>query len=284
MVDINTEILGLIGYPLSHSLSPLLHNHSIKEMGLNYVYLAFPIKEGELEKAIHGFRAINVRGLNVTIPYKEAVIPLLDEIDSLAKKVGAVNTILNENGVLKGYNTDVIGLSRMIEEDANFTIKDKKAIILGAGGAARATGIALLQKGVGEIHLLNRTISKAKDLAKDWQAYYPDSLIKVNLLDEKIYKEFIAEVDIIIDTTPVGMSPKHNVEPLIKEKYLNKDILVVDLVYNPQETSLLKAAKRRSAPNINGMGMLLYQGIESFKIWTNHEINVSKWRELSMNM
>lgn len=277
MIDVNTKLLGLIGYPLGHSISPLLHNYSLQQEKLNYVYLAFPIKKKQLEEAIEGFKAIRFRGLNVTIPYKEAVIPFLDEIDPIAEKAGAVNTIVNEDGLLKGYNTDIPGLNRMIKEDANFDLKGKKAMVLGAGGAARATGIALLEEGIKEIYLLNRTDVKAETLALEWKKYYPETAVKVDRLDPDIYREYINSIDVIIDTTPVGMSPNIDMAPLIESEYLNNNMLVVDLVYNPPETGLLKAARERGADYINGMGMLLYQGIESFKLWTNHDISISDW-------
>lgn len=283
MVDINTRVLGVIGYPLGHSLSPLLHNHSLNELNLNYVYLAFTIKPDDLSNAINGFRALNIRGVNVTIPHKEAVIPLLDEIDPLALKVGAVNTIINNEGILKGYNTDVPGLTRMIEDDGNFTIKNKKALVVGAGGAARATAIALLQQGIKELCLINRTEGKAEKLVADLKKYYNNSLY-YGRLNPDFYSGLIKDIDILIDTTPVGMSPDIEVPPVIPEQHLHSSMLVVDLVYNPSETTLLKAANRVGAKTLNGMGMLLYQGIESFKIWTGYNLNVETWRNLVKNI
>ncbi|MFW6022184.1 MAG: shikimate dehydrogenase [Halanaerobiaceae bacterium] len=283
MVDVNTKIVGLIGYPLGHSISPLLHNYTIETEKMNYIYLPFSIKPENLQEGIEGMRALNIRGVNVTIPYKEKVIPMLDELDPLASRVGAVNTIVNDDGFLTGYNTDVTGLLRMIKRDGNFQIKGKKAVIVGAGGAARAAGISILSEGISEVYLLNRTLARAEILAGEWSDYYPSVDINVVELDEKKYKIFIDEIDIIIDTTPVGMSPDIDVPPVIGKEYINKNMLVVDLVYNPEETTLIKVARDVGANHLNGLGMLLYQGIESFKLWTGFDIRPSSWWSLIKN-
>jgi shikimate dehydrogenase len=283
MINIKTQVLGLIGYPLGHSLSPLLHNQAIKELGLNYVYLAFEVEPANLREALEGIRALNVKGINVTIPFKEKVIPLLDEVDPLASQVGAVNTICNEGGYLKGYNTDVTGLRRMIEEDGEFNLKGKKAVVVGAGGAGRAAGFALCQAGIGEIYLLNRTLQKAMGVTAEWKQYYPGVSIDCGPLEVKHYYSILKEADLLIDTTPIGMAPEVDVPPVIAEKALHPELLVIDLVYNPRETTLLKAARRVGADTLDGLGMLLYQGIESFKIWTGYSPSVESWRELVVN-
>ena len=233
MVDINTGILGLVGYPLGHSLSPLLHNSSIEKEKLNYVYLAFPVTGDKFPAAMAGFRAINVRGLNVTIPYKEEVISYLDRVDPLAARIGAVNTIVNEEGVFTGYNTDLAGLIRMIREDGNFNIGGKKVMLAGAGGAARAAGIGILEEGAAGLYVLNRNYTKAEKLAEEWREYYPEIEIKALPLEAEAYKSLIGEVELLIDSTPVGMAPQTDTAPVIPGEYLHEDMLVVDLVYNP---------------------------------------------------
>ncbi len=280
MVNVKTKILGLIGHPLAHSFSPLLHNQAIEEFELNYVYLPFEVDPKHLNEAIKGIRALNVRGINVTIPFKERVVPLLDEIDILAEKVGAVNTIVNEGGILKGYNTDVTGLRRMIEDDGNFKLKGKKAVVIGAGGAGRATGFSLCQAGISDIYLLNRTPEKGMVIAEEWERNYPGVNIKYRALNLEDYYSIIKKADLLIDTTPVGMEPFKNVPPVIDEEALHSNLLVVDLVYNPRETTLIKAARKVGANTLNGLGMLLYQGIESFKIWTGCEPSAKTWRIL----
>ncbi|QTL98555.1 shikimate dehydrogenase [Iocasia frigidifontis] len=280
MVNIKTTLLGLIGYPIGHSYSPLLHNSTLRRLGLNYVYLAFSVKPGELADAVVGIRSLNIRGVNVTIPYKEEVISLLDKIDPLAERVGAVNTIVNDEGILKGYNTDVIGIKRMIEEDAGFMIEEKNVVIVGAGGAARAVGVAVCESGAAGITIINRTHKKAKLLADFLEKTYSNLSIGYVELSVDQYYNVIKEADLLIDTTPIGMAPEIKVSPVIEPQALHRDLLVIDLVYNPAETVLLKAARDVNASCLNGEGMLLYQGIESFKLWTGHEPEVTKWKEI----
>ncbi|MTI60887.1 MAG: shikimate dehydrogenase [Firmicutes bacterium] len=280
MVNTKTTLLGLIGYPIGHSYSPLLHNSALRRLGLNYVYLAFSVKPGELADAVAGIRSLNIRGVNVTIPYKEEIISLLDKIDPLAERVGAVNTIVNDEGILKGYNTDVIGIKRMIEEDAGFMIEEKNVVIVGAGGAARAVGVAVCESGAAGITIINRTHKKAKLLADFLEKTYSNLSIGYVELSVDQYYNVIKEADLLIDTTPIGMAPEIKVSPIIEPQALHRDLLVIDLVYNPAETVLLKAARDVNASGLNGEGMLLYQGIESFKLWTGHEPEVIKWKEI----
>ncbi|MFW6034920.1 MAG: shikimate dehydrogenase [Halanaerobiales bacterium] len=277
MIDIKTGILGLIGYPIEHSLSPLLHNMAIKKYDLNYVYLPFAVEPGNVKQALMGLKALNFRGVNVTIPYKEKVIPYLDEMDSLAEKIGAVNTIVNENGILKGYNTDITGLKRMIEVDGNTTIKNKKALIIGAGGAAKAAVFALCLGGIKEIAIINRTAKRADEIAKIVKQYYDSVKLVTGSLDTDLYKHLLTDIDLVIDTTPVGMAPKADVAPVIELDGIKKSTLVIDLVYNPAKTTILKEAEKRNAETMNGLNMLLYQGAESFKIWTGIDINTKMW-------
>ncbi|MDI9478174.1 MAG: shikimate dehydrogenase [Bacillota bacterium] len=284
MVDINTGILGLVGYPLGHSLSPLLHNATIEKEKLNYIYLPFPVEEKKFAAAMEGFRAINVRGLNITIPYKEAVIPFLDKVDPLAARIGAVNTIVNEEGVFTGYNTDIMGIVRMIREDGNFSIRGKKVMLLGAGGAARAAGIGVLEEGAASLSVVNRSLTRAEKLAEEWKGYYPAAEIEALPLENRIFRENLKEVELIIDSTSVGMAPHADVAPLIPAEFLHEKMLVVDLVYNPLETCLMQAARAGGAKSLNGLGMLIYQGIEAFRLWTGREIEPVSWWKLTQNM
>lgn len=268
MIDINTKILGLMGYPLAHSLSPRLHNYYIKEHDLNYIYLPFEVKQENFADAVAGLKAINFRGVNITIPYKEKIIDYLDSISEQAQHIGAVNTVVNENGCLSGYNTDAPGFIRMLKEDGGFDIEEKKAVIIGAGGASKAVGFALCKNGIKEILLLNRTPARANELVEIWQEIYPDVIMNYGGLKDDSYKEIFKKFHLIIDTTPVGMAPETDVKPVISPQYLHSDLLIVDLVYNPLETVLIREAKKLGARTLNGMSMLLYQGIESFSLWT----------------
>jgi len=268
MIDINTGILGLIGHPLSHSLSPRLHNYYLQENDLNYVYLPFDVEPKNIEEAIKGLKSLNFRGVNITIPYKEKIINYLDYVDEEAQDIGAVNTVVNNDGDLYGYNTDASGFIRMLKEDGKFDIKGQKAIIIGAGGASKAVGFALCRKGIKEIYIINRTPTRALELAELWRNIYPDVKIDYGNLESGNHKKIFNKFQLVIDTTPVGMVPDTDVKPVISPEYLHSNLLVVDLVYNPLETVLIKEAKKRGARTLNGMGMLLYQGIESFYLWT----------------
>jgi shikimate dehydrogenase len=279
VINSETKIIGIIGYPLEHSLSPLLHNQASDELGLNYVYLPFSLKPDYLEDGINAIRAFNIRGVNVTIPYKEGVIPYLDELDPLAEEIGAVNTIVNTEGHLKGYNTDMAGFQHVLEK-RSFKIEGKTAVIIGAGGASRAVGIALCQKGIKKIYLINRTEEKALRLLRDWQMKYPEIEFASVELKYDQYKSIIREADLLVDTTPVGMTPEIDVEPVISPEALHSKLLVIDLVYNPEETCLLKAADDSGAEAVNGLEMLIYQGIESFRLWTGYEPVFDSWQTL----
>ena len=281
MFDINTRILGLVGYPLGHSISPLLHNSTIKERGLNYIYLPFQVEEERLREVIEGLKALNFRGINITIPYKKKVLPLLDSIAPQAVRIGSVNTIVNEENILTGYNTDFTGLIRMIKEDGGFDIRGKKVLIIGAGGTASTAGTAVLSEGAAAVYLLNRTSAKGEKLVEKWRKDYPDTVLKAGPLEPIYYNSFIKEIELLIDTTPVGMAPEIDEQPVITASSLHSNMLVVDLVYNPEKTTLLKAAEKAGAAGLNGMGMLLYQGIESFKLWTGYEIDPGEWRKLT---
>ena len=280
MVDQKTGVLGLIGYPLEHSLSPRLHNQAIVELGLNLVYLSFPLKPEQLEDGIRAIKALGLRGVNVTIPYKERVLPYLDQLDPLAAKLGAVNTIVNNHGLLTGYNTDISGFCRMLEEDGGFRIRGKRALLLGAGGAARAVAFALCQQGIAALTIINRTADKARHLQKTLHGYYPEVRLATAKLSRPELTAWSDPLDLIVDTTPVGMAPQLEVEPVIPLEVIRQARLVADLVYNPPETGLLRAAAQVGVQGLNGMGMLLYQGIEAFKLWTGQEPELNSWREL----
>ncbi|MFW6278631.1 MAG: shikimate dehydrogenase [Bacillota bacterium] len=279
-VNLDTQVLGLIGYPLGHSISPLIHNYALEYFDLNFVYLAFDLAPEKLKAGINGFRALNVKGVNVTIPHKREVLSLLDEVDDIAQKIGAVNTIVNQQGQLKGYNTDVTGFRRMIEDDGGFSIPNKSALIIGAGGASRAVGTALCEGGIKEIYLVNRTLKKAEKLASFWQDNYPQVSVKAGELNKDFYVPLLGEIDLVVDTTPVGMEPNIEQPPVIATEKFHPGMLVVDLVYNPAQTTILKAAKKQGAETINGLPMLLYQAAEAFKMWTGCEPEVEHWYRL----
>jgi len=276
MINSKTKVLCLIGKPVKHSLSPIIHNVALNDLNLNYVYVAFEIEENQLENAIKGIKALGIKGANVTMPYKTEVFKYLDELSEDAKEIGAVNTILNEDGVLKGYNTDGIGALRALEK---FTeLNDKKVILLGAGGAAKAIAVTISKK-ISEITILNRTERKAVEIAlKLKEKGFNAKALKLN---SKNLRNEIKSAHILINATSVGMNSNESPVP----KHLLKPGLVVfDIVYSPLETKLLKNAREKDCITIDGLWMLIYQGAESFKIWTGFYPNVQLMRDAALKM
>lgn len=278
---VNMNILGIIGYPIGHTLSPLMHNTAIKELGLDYIYLSFEVKKENIALAIGGLKGLGIGGINVTIPHKESVIPYLDILDDSAKLISAVNTIKLEDGRLKGFNTDGLGFLKSLKIDAQEEAKGKNIIILGAGGAARAIAIQMALEEAKSITIANRTAERGMELAgyinSRGKGQRAKDINAISLDDSKLV-EYFREADIIINTTSVGM--KDNDTPLFPYNYISDRHLVCDIVYKPIETKLLKEASVRGARILNGLGMLIYQGSLSFKIWTGHEMPVEIVRKV----
>jgi len=251
IIDQRTRLFGVVGYPIGHSLSPAMHNAAFSENGLNAVYLAF--ETGDIDGCIKGMRTFGIRGMSVTIPHKSSVIPLLDEVDDLAKRIGAVNTIVNDEGHLVGYNTDALGALKALEEKIELT--GKTCLMIGAGGAARAIGFILREKGL-ELKVVNRSSERGKALALSLACPF----VPLDELER-------TTADVLIQTTAVGMAP-HEDGCLIPEHMLKKDMVVMDIIYNPLETRLLKMARDRNCLTINGLGMFIRQGAEQFRLWT----------------
>jgi len=209
-----------------------------------------------------------MRGVNITFPYKEKVIEFLDEVEESARRIGAVNTIVNNKGILTGYNTDVIGFKKSLQDNGKFVIKEKKAVILGAGGAARAVVYALLEEGIEEIGIFNRTLEKAEKIKQDFSPFFPGSSIKIFSFGQDNIKDKIKEANLLVNATSLGMPSKIDNTPLSDEKLFHPDLLVYDLIYHPAKTLFLRQAEKAGAKIINGLPMLVYQGIESFYLWT----------------
>ena len=258
----STNIVGLIGHPVEHSFSPPMHNAAFKQLNMDYAYVAFDVEPQNLKSAIDGAKSLGIKGLNVTIPHKIEVMKYLDEIDEVAGLIGAVNTI--DFKEMKGYNTDGIGAVRAIEEATS--IKGKDVVIAGAGGASRAISFYIAKYGADKLTILNRNVGKAQELASD----VLDSNLINNVCADSISEisSYLKDADILINTTPVGMHPNINDEPIAFASDMHKDLVVFDAVYNPNETVLIKEAIKAGAKPVYGIKMLLYQGAESFKIWT----------------
>ena len=258
----STNIVGLIGHPVEHSFSPPMHNAAFEKLGMDYAYVAFDVEPQNLKSAIDGAKSLGIRGLNVTIPHKIEVMQYLDEIDEVAGLIGAVNTIDFKD--MKGYNTDGIGAIRAIEEVTS--IKDKNVVIAGAGGASRAISFYIAKYGASRLTILNRNVEKAQKLASDVSNSGLIGDVKADSISE--IASILDDADILINTTPVGMHPNVNDEPIASASDMHEDLVVFDAVYNPNETGLLKEAVKAGAEPVFGIKMLLYQGAESFRIWT----------------
>jgi shikimate dehydrogenase len=255
MVRNTSEIFALFGNPVGHSLSPLMHNATLKRMKIDAHYVPFCVKH--LEDAVRGIRGLDIRGVSITIPFKTTVMSYLDEVDESSLSIGAVNTILHDDqGRLKGYNTDWIGLIRDLKE--SLEIGGKTFAILGAGGAARAVVFGILREG-GIPLIVNRTIEKGEEMARDFACpFHPLSDIgKVT-------------ADCLINTTPVGMAPDSEKSPVVKG-ILGNFRWVVDIIYNPLKTKLLRDAEEAGCIALSGMGMFVHQGAEQIKIWMGIE-------------
>lgn len=266
----HTRVLCVIGYPIEHSMSPIMHNAVIRELKLNYIYLAFKVSPNNLNLAVKGFRAFNIKGINVTLPFKQKIMNYLDDIDPIAQKIGAVNAIKNDNGNLSGRNTDAEAAKNALI-NAGYTTSGKNLLILGAGGAARALTY-ILAEDINKIIIANRTEKRAIKLAKELKKNFS---IKVEGKGNSIsvLKEESKKADILINTTPVGMYPSVEKSPIPAE-FLHKDLIVYDIVYNPLETKLMKDATKIGCNTIGGLDMLVNQGALAFEWWTNKKPNI----------
>lgn len=278
----HTELIGLVATPIRHSKSPIMHNAAFQKLGLDYAYLAFEVGADELEDTIRGFQAMKVRGWNVSMPNKTIIGQYLDHLTPVAKLCGAVNTVINDNGVLTGTITDGTGYMRSLK-DQNIDIIGKKITIVGAGGAATAICMQAALDGVKEISIFNRD-----------DEFYKRGELNVQLINEKtschasLYhledleslKREIQDSVLFVNATNVGMKPLEDQMILPSIDYLRKDIVVSDVIYIPEQTKLLRDAQNLGCRTINGLGMMLFQGAEAFKLWTGQEMPIDYVKEV----
>jgi shikimate dehydrogenase len=280
MISGKTKVCALIGDPVEHTVSPAMHNAAFQELGLDYIYVAFKVKPEELPQAVAGLKALNITGFNVTIPHKVVIIPLLDSLDPLAEKVGAVNTVINDDGKLKGYNTDAEGFYRALTEHG-FNPKNKKVVVLGAGGASRAITYILAKNGA-SLTILNR--QQELDWAEDIAGLLREDFRKeVKVLELGDLAKALPSADLLINATSVGMSPSANVSP-VPAKLLAGLPLVFDIVYNPIKTKLLQDAAVAGVKTISGVDMLAWQGALAFEKWTGRTAPINLMRETAIKM
>jgi shikimate dehydrogenase len=268
------KIYGVLGYPAKHSLSPAMHNAAFKALKINAEYKIFEIEPFELNNFLSSLSEKNILGLNVTVPYKEIVMPVLNNISSEAKLIGAVNTIKVDNAKLKGFNTDGEGFLKSLSEDLGFEPKGKNIAMIGAGGAAKAVAVSVSKARPQSVAIYDIDKAKLSALIARLKENFPNVVYK---RADSITGLGIEKCNLLINATPIGM--KDTECCLVEEKLLQRNLLVCDLIYNPPETKLLVLAKKVGAQVCNGLGMLLYQGALSFKLWTGKEAPVEIMRE-----
>jgi shikimate dehydrogenase len=264
-INSRTQLCGLLGNPVDHSLSPAIHNAAFQKLGLNFVYLAFRVEN--IGEAIRGIRALgNTRGFSVTIPHKVSVLPYLDEVEGTARDIGSVNTIVIENGKLTGYNTDASGALQALR-DAGVALRGQRVVMLGSGGAARAISFALgRDAGIASLSLLGIDEKERRALARDLQAKTAIEVLEHAITDETL-KGAIEHSQVLLHCTPIGMQPRVD-ETCVPAALLKSHLAVMDIVYNPVETRLLREAKAAGCRTIRGLAMFLNQAVKQFELWT----------------
>lgn len=270
MTNGTTRTCGLIGNPVAHTLSPVIHNTLAEELGQNLVYVPFQVEESHVEEAVKGAFALNILGCNVTVPYKSAVIPFLTDIDALAERVGAVNTLVRQENGYKGYNTDLPGLYRAMVSDG-VKIEGAKVLVLGAGGVARAASMLMAEKGAARIVILNRTLKKAQKLAEEISRFYPEVTVEAAGLED--LSGFYGKKEyLVIQATNIGMYPDCE-KTLIEDAEFYKAIHTgYDMIFNPADTRFMQLVREHGGQAYNGLKMLLYQGIIAYELWNHVEV------------
>lgn len=272
----NTKLIGLIGHPIKHSYSPFIHNVASQLKSVDYIYLPFDVVSDNLESALKGVIALGIDGLNVTIPHKERIIKYLDELSEATSMIGAANTIVNEHGKLKGYNTDIHGIVESLSEYKD-RIAGAEVSVIGAGGGARAVIYTLIRYFKPKrINIINRTIQRADTL----QNYFTEKMRFDNIKTKDLFPPELTETfyrsKLIINSTSIGMFPHFEDTPTDLSESFHEDQIVFDMIYNPTETKFLKLAKSQGAATLGGMKMLIYQAAKSFELWTGEQMPVQE--------
>jgi shikimate dehydrogenase len=278
VVSGKTRVCGIIGDPIEHTMSPVMHNAAFQELGIDYVYIPFRVRQEDVGNAVASMRTLNIRGLNVTIPHKMAVIPFLDRLDPLAEKIGAVNTIVNEDEILTGYNTDAAGfLQALLEKGVE--PKGKNIIVLGAGGAAKGISFILAERGVNPV-ILNRHLARARDLTHRISQVFKNQ-VKALALNEENLSKVLDRADVLVNTTSVGMIPDMDITP-VPARLLKPGLIVFDIVYNPLKTRLLRESEAIGGKTISGIEMLVWQGALAFEKWTGRKAPINLMRKVAV--
>lgn len=261
-----SKVYGILGDPVAHSLSPLMQNRAFSEHHIDAMYVPFHVLAGDLSTAVNGLRALNVAGVNVTIPHKETIFPLLDHVDVAARLIGAVNTVVNRNGALVGYNTDASGFMRSLSHDLAFVSEDRNVVLLGAGGACRAAAVGLASSGVKSMAIANRNQARAEKIINDLESHFPSVCFTASELNDNDYLRTLSAADLIVNTTSVGLHGEEvNFLPL---EDIKGSALIYDMIYSLSETPLIKNARAMKLFCAGGLGMLAAQGEDAFFLWT----------------
>ena len=265
----HTHVVGVIGWPVEHSVSPPMHNAAFRALGLDWCYVPLPVHPDRIGDALPGLRALGLKGINATVPHKQSLVKLVDELTPAARAIGAVNTVVVRDDGFLGHNTDASGFLRALRE-AGFSPEGCRALVLGAGGAARAVVYALAEAG-GRVTILNRTAERALRLASEFAQVNNRASRVGGPLNPQAACEASAQVDLVVNTTPLGMWPRVDASPWPREVAFPPDALVYDLVYNPLETRIMGMARAAGGLAVDGLGMLVHQGAEAFALWTGQE-------------
>ena len=274
----HTELICLLGSPCKHSISPMMHNKSFEALNLDYRYLAFEVTEETLETAVNGLKTMGARGFNLTMPCKNKVVELCDQLSPAASLIGAVNTVVIENGILTGHNTDGIGYMQSVK-DAGYDIIGKKMVLLGAGGASTAILVQAALDGVKEISVFLRKTSRfyarTESIANALREQTNCIIRLCDFHDRDLLRQELSNSTILVNGTSVGMAPNVDECPIPDASYLPDGLIVSDIIYNTKETKLLTMAREKGLPHFNGTYMLLYQGAEAFRLWTGHDMPIA---------
>lgn len=277
----HTRLTGLLGSPVAHSISPMMHNEAFQQLGLDYVYLAFDVGTDKLETAVEGLRTLNVRGFNLTMPDKNLMCSLCDRLSPAAEIIGAVNTVVNDNGIFTGYTTDGTGYMRAAK-DAGHDLTGKKMTLLGAGGAATSILVQAALDGLSEISVFSihdEFYPRAEKTVSDLNERTDCKVRLYDFDDASILRREIADSAILTNGTSVGMSPNVDRSVITDPSVFHKNLIVSDVIYNPEETLLLKLARKAGCATFNGLYMLMYQGAEAFTLWTGKEMPIPVIKE-----
>ncbi len=274
-IDGSTKIVGVFGSPVAHTASPAMHNAAFVALKMNWAYLAFNVEPQSLRSALCGARDMGMTGVNLTVPHKIVALDIVDEVHSEARKLGAVNTIVMEHRRLRGFNTDGYGIVKALKEEFNFSLKDKRVLVLGAGGAGKAIAVKCALEGAAKLFVANRTTAKLEPIARELRTT-KTQFVPLELKADDIMR-IIGEVDLLVNATSVGLREGESLG--LPAALFSGKLLVYETIYRPAETDLLRTAAAAGAKVANGLSMLLYQGAKSFEIWTKSKAPLAVMRQ-----